>query len=116
MWRACNDNLLATRMLSGVPFFLCGGGARMKFYAALMTSLGERKNGFPWLYAVPGVLVPPDDLVIDDIAKAGYDRLSVAYGLSRLELGNVLKALPAPNLIEPPTANWTNHYVSKDSC
>lgn len=116
IWRAWKENLLGKGMLAGVPFFLCGGGARMQFYAALTTSLNERPAGFSWLYTAPGTLVPPDDLVIDEKAKSDYDRLSVAYGLSRLELGSVLKALPAPNLIEPPTATWTSHYVSKDSC
>lgn len=116
IWRAWKGNLLPKATLSGVPFFLSGGGVRMKFYAALTASMNERPTGFSWLYATPRVLTLPDDLVVDDIAKSDYDRLSVAYGLSRLELGRVLKALPMPKLIEPPTTTWTSHYISKDDC
>ena len=73
-------------------------------------------HGFSWLYTTPRVVTTPDDLVIDEVALIDYDRLSVAYGLSRLELGRVLKALPMPKLISPPTTSWTDHYISKDLC
>ena len=116
LWRTWKDNLLPQETLAGVPFFLSGGGARMTFYANLTASMNERPTGFSWLYATPRALTLPDDLVVDDIAKADYDRLSVAYGLSRLELGRVLKALPKPKLLPQPTAAWTDHYVSKDQC
>lgn len=116
VWKAWKDNLVPKEMLAGVPFFLSGGGARMKFYEALATSMSKAFPGCPWLYASSRTLVVPDDLVVDAIAKADYDRLSVAYGLSRLELGRVLRALPMPKLIAPPTTTWSHHYVSKDDC
>lgn len=116
LWRTWKDNLLPKETLAGVPFFLSGGGARMKFYSTLTASMMERPTGFSWLYATPRALAQPVDLVIDDSAEEDYDRLSVAYGLSRLELGRVLKALPIPKLLSPPTTTWTDHYVSKDLC
>lgn len=116
LWRAWKDNLVSQQTLSGVPFFLSGGGARMQFYDALTTSMSKAFSSYSWLYATPRAMTPPDDLVIDDIARVDYDRLSVAYGLSRLELGRVLKALPMPKLISPPTTSWTDHYISKDLC
>ncbi len=116
LWRAWKDNLVSQQTLSGVPFFLSGGGARMKFYDALTTSMSKAFSSYSWLYATPRAMTPPDDLVVDDIARVDYDRLSVAYGLSRLELGRVLKALPMPKLISPPTTSWTDHYISKDLC
>ena len=116
LWRAWKDNLVSQQTLSGVPFFLSGGGARMKFYEALTTSMGKGLSSYSWLYATPRAMTLPDDLVVDAIAKADYDRLSVAYGLSRLELGRVLKALPMPKLVALPTTTWSNHYVSKDDC
>ena len=116
LWRAWKDNLVSQQTLSGVPFFLSGGGARMKFYKALTTSMSTALSSYSWLYATPRVMTPPDDLVVDDIARVDYDRLSVAYGLSRLELGRVLKALPMPKLISPSATNWTDHYISKDLC
>ena len=114
--RTWKDNLLSQEAIAGVPFFLGGGGARMTFYANLTASMNQRPTGYSWLYATPRALTLPDDLVLDDIAKADYDRLSVAYGLSRLELGRVLKALPKPKLVFPDTATWTDHYISKDQC
>ncbi|QDL37230.1 hypothetical protein [Rhodoferax sediminis] len=116
LWRAWKNNLVSQQTLSGVPFFLSGGGARMKFYEALTTSMSKAFSSYSWLYATPRVMTPPDDLVVDDIARVDYDRLSVAYGLSRLELGRVLKALPMPRLISPPATSWTDHYISKDLC
>lgn len=116
LWRAWKDNLVSQQTLSGVPFFLGGGGARMKFYEALTTSMSKALSSYSWLYATPRVMTPPDDLVVDDIARVDYDRLSVAYGLSRLELGRVLKALPMPKLISPSATSWTDHYISKDLC
>ena len=116
LWRAWKDNLVAQQKLSGVPFFLSGGGARMKFYGALTTSMSKALTSYSWLYATPRAMVPPDDLVVDDLVQVNYDRLSVAYGLSRLELGRVLKALPLPKLISPPATSWTEHYISKDLC
>ena len=88
----------------------------MQFYDALTTSMSKAFSSYSWLYATPRAMTPPDDLVIDDIARVDYDRLSMAYGLSRLELGRVLKALPMPKLISPPTTSWTDHYISKDQC
>lgn len=116
LWKAWNDKFLSKEALAGVPFFLSGGGARMKFYQALSVSMSKPFPGCPWLYATPRNLVMPDDLVADDITGADYDRLSVAYGLSRLELGRVLKALPMPKLIAPSATGWTDHYISKDMC
>lgn len=115
MWGARNY-FPSAETPAGVPFFLCGGGARMKFYEALTRSMSKPLPGFSWLYATPRVMIPPDDLVVDDVAQVDYDRLSVAYGLSRLELGRILKALPMPKLISPSTPSWTVHYISKDDC
>ena len=58
----------------------------------------------------------PDDLVADGIAEAEYDRLSVAYGLSRLEVGKVVKAMPQPKLDIPPVNSWRDNYTDKDQC
>ena len=115
LWNARNY-FARTVAPAGVPFFLSGGGARMKFYAALIASMSKGLHGFSWLYTTPRVVTTPDDLVIDEVALIDYDRLSVAYGLSRLELGRVLQALPIPKLLAPPTTTWTDHYVSKDQC
>ena len=115
MWGARNY-FPSAETPAGVPFFLSGGGARMKFYEALTTSMSKALPGFSWLYATPRVMMAPDDLVVDDVARIDYDRLSVAYGLSRLELGRVLKALPLPKLISPRATGWTDHYISKDLC
>lgn len=115
LWRAWMEGLLKKDVLAGVPFFMCGGGARMDFYRQLNNALTPQP-GFPWLRAVSKTMSVPRDLIAPGVAPLDYDRLSVAYGLSRLEVGKVVRALPMPKLPPDPTSNWRDHYVDKDLC
>ncbi len=47
---------------------------------------------------------------------ADYDRISVAYGLSRFEVGKVIKAIPLPKVAIEPVDTWRDNYVGKDQC
>lgn len=92
--------------LGATPMFLCGGGARMKFYDRLRDSLLE-KTGVSWQTALPQRLVLPRSFRADGVDAADYDRLSVAYGLSCLEVGSIEQAMaeakaPALELKERP--------------
>lgn len=115
LWRTWKDNLLPQSSLANIPFFMCGGGVRMSYYQQLEARLSSMP-GYTWLKAECWVMGVPDDLVADGVAEDDYDRLSVAYGLSRLEVGKIVKALPQPKLAIPPVNIWRDNYVDKDQC
>ena len=76
---------------TGVPLFLCGGGARLDFYKNIFNELADPKRK---LKVVLKSLPKPNDLDIGKMKEDDYDRLSVAYGLSFsvLDLGTVRTA------------------------
>lgn len=113
LWRAWKDRLLEQADLTRLPMFVCGGGARMPFYLALEEEL-PKAQGTTWLSAEPWMLGLPGDLECDGVDQADFDRLSVAYGLSKLNVGKVVRALPAPKVIAEPSRSWTDRYVDKD--
>lgn len=115
LWRTWKDNLLPQSSLVSIPFFMCGGGVRMSYYRQLEPQLASMP-GFSWLKAECWVMGVPDDLIAEGVAQTEYDRLSVAYGLSRLEVGKVIKALPHPKLSIPAVNIWRDNYVDKDQC
>ncbi len=115
LWRTWKDNLLPQSSLANIPFFMCGGGVRMSYYQQLEPRLSSM-TGYTWLRAECWVMGVPDDLVAEGVAEDEYDRLSVAYGLSRLEVGKIVKALPQPKLAIPPVNIWRDNYVDKDQC
>lgn len=115
LWRARNDSLLDHRSFERIPLFLCGGGARMEYYLALEKEL-EPKRGYSWLKAEAWTMGVPGDLIAEGLADADYDRISVAYGLSRLEVGKVIKAIPLPKTAIEPVDTWRANYVDKDQC
>ena len=115
MWRAWKNELLPQQAITKIPFFLCGGGARMNYYLALEREL-EPQPSFRWLQAEAWTLGVPGDLIADDLPNEDFDRVSVAYGLSRLEVGKVIRAAPMPRLAIAPVDTWRDHYVDKDQC
>ena len=115
LWRTWKDGFMNQSALTGIPMFLCGGGARMRYYQGIEPALAA-KSGFRWLQADPWVMGFPDDLEADGLDLANYDRLSVAYGLSQLEVGKVVRALPPPKIQAPQISNWKDHYIDKDQC
>lgn len=115
LWRAWKNDLLDQRSLHGIPFFLCGGGARMEYYLALEKEL-EQLPGFSWLKAEAWTMGVPGDLIAEGLTDADYDRISVAYGLSRLEVGKVAKAIPLPKATIDPVDTWRDNYTDKDQC
>ena len=64
---------------SGVPTFLCGGGAKVGFYQVLFHNF---ENAPPPYKIELRTLKTPEDLHAPHIPKGTYDRLSVAYGLA----------------------------------
>lgn len=115
IWRTWKDRYLDQKTLAGVPLFLCGGGARMEYYRRLKKDL-KKFPGCTWLSVNPRELEIPKDLVAPGLTKHEYDRLSVAYGLSFLEVGSIVKALPPPVAPSPQEPAWhfTDRFVDKD--
>lgn len=114
IWRAWKEGLLQQANITGVPVFLCGGGSRMNYYDRLRTDL-KSCRGFTWLTTTPRVLTIPTNLEAPGVIQADYDRLSVAYGLSFLDVGTIVKGIPPPrvppgNTPPPPP----DPFVSKD--
>ena len=87
----------------------------MQYYLAIETELLPQ-TGFSWLHAEAWTLGVPGDLVADGLAEEDFDRVSVAYGLSKLEVGQVLRAAPMPKVEVQPVDTWRNNYVEKDQC
>ena len=115
LWRTWKDNLLSRRDLENIPFFMCGGGTRMRYYQALEERTASMP-GYSWLKAECWVMGVPDDLQADGLPEEEYDRLSVAYGLSRLEVGKIVKAMARPKLVIDLVNTWRENYVDKDLC
>lgn len=109
-------NYLDQQQLNGIPMFLCGGGARMSYYQKLEQELANLP-GTTWLKATMRALVIPKNLRAHGLVPADYDRLSVAFGLSFLEVGKIVRALPKPIVISNiSTADFTDNFISKDVC
>ncbi|MFZ1364622.1 MAG: hypothetical protein WAS90_06970 [Brachymonas denitrificans] len=114
MWRAWKESLLPKEALTGIPIFVCGGGSRMPFFACINEEIG-RMPGCSWLSAEPWVLGFPGDLDCRSTDKAHFDRLAVAYGLSRLNVGSMVQAPPMP-ASEVSQQPWADRYIDKDAC
>lgn len=113
LYRAFSAGVLSQVDLGDVPFFLCGGGSRLAFYQDLPDAL-THLNSYTWLGARHRQLAIPNDLRADGLPNADFDRLSVAYGLSMLNLSSVDQAKKLPQLAPQSSDGWRNHYVDKD--
>jgi hypothetical protein len=56
----------------------------------------------------------PHDLEVDGVDEGDFDRLSVAYGLSKANVGRITQALPLPKVPIEPQTSFTDRYVDKD--
>lgn len=115
LWRTWKDGLLSQQNLSGVPMFMCGGGTRMGFYRNIEQQM-LHMPGYGWLRAEPRPLEVPISLVAPGLSKQEYDRLSVAFGLSFLEVSEVIKATPDATIVPDRVPTWRNNYIDKDQC
>jgi hypothetical protein len=102
---------------TGLPVYLCGGGAGMDFYRGLVRSVNRQAMSM-W----PGVtdfqmrhLPRPFTLATDGLSEAVSQRLTVSYGLSfeRFDIGRIYPP-PEVDPIPPPRRRASSGYVSKD--
>lgn len=107
------DGQVAITQLNGVPFYLCGGGSRMEYYGRLKHELKQIKPEWGKISATATPLVVPGNLEAMGIER-DYDRLSVAYGLSWLEAGQVVSTEPMRRLDKPETSGYRSNFVDKD--
>ena len=101
--------------LDNIPFFLCGGGARLPLYRKIASAL----NGAPdlsWFKANRRELGIPSELVAPGLPQIDYDRLSVAFGLSFVDVGTVAIAKAMPAITQRSNVDWRSGYVDKDAC
>ncbi|MGH8162003.1 MAG: hypothetical protein ACRESR_07670 [Gammaproteobacteria bacterium] len=112
---------LSRRWEDGVPFFLCGGGARAELYAGLAERMVRDSAPCP-LARVD--LPKPERLVAQGIHAGDYDRLSVAYGLSfgQFDIGEIVRTddiggtdPEPPHGTACPDCNGTGGYMA-NSC
>jgi hypothetical protein len=115
LWQTWRDKFLSRNDLSGVPMFLCGGGTRMQYYRDLEQEM-SKMPGYSWLKAEARPLEVPKSLIAPGLPRQDYDRLSVAFGLSFLEVSAVLKATPLPPILPDEVASWRDNYTDKDQC
>ena len=115
MWRAYKDGYLTQNQLKDIPMFLCGGGSRNRFYEGL-EKLVQHPPSFSWLSVQLLKLTFPKDLIAEGVATEDFDRLSVAYGLSRLEVGKVTKAIPEPKVTQVLVSPFVDRFIDKDQC
>lgn len=114
LWRAMKDGFLAKDQLKKIPMFLCGGGSRSSYYLELENKLQKSMHGYSWFSTDPWQLGFPGDLEATDIDELDFDRLSVAYGLSKVDVGEITQAVPLPKVPIDPQESFTSRYVDKD--
>jgi hypothetical protein len=116
LYGAWKQKLLTQEAVRGMPFFLCGGGSRHPFYAALKTGL-QKTAGCTWLNANPRELALPTNISAPGVAHGDYDRLSVAYGLSQLNVGTFERVVALkPKAADLAETDWDTVCVDKSVC
>lgn len=116
LYGAWKEKLLSQDAVKNMPFFLCGGGARHAFYATLKTEVQKTPN-CSWLSAQPRELALPANIVAPGVPVADFDRLSVAYGLSQLNLGEYERVSALrPIVTNPLRDGWISSTADKSAC
>lgn len=113
LWRAVQGGFLPPQQLANMPLFLCGGGSRGLFYLNLEQKL-QSLTGFSYLTTEPWQLGFPGDLDADGVNEVDFDRLSVAYGLSKAHVGTIIQAVPHPKVPTASQDSFTDRYIDKD--
>lgn len=113
--RTVQSKIVGRPDLDHLPYFLCGGGARLALYRNISTAL-DGDPEFGWLRAHRKELGVPSELEARGLAQKDYDRLSVAYGLSFVDVGTVAIAKAMPAIKQSSAIDWRSGYTGKDVC
>ena len=103
------------REFSQLPYLLCGGGRSIKLYNQFYENM-NRTGSNSTVHLDKIVMRKPDSLRGDGIGEEEYHRLSVAYGLSFREPGEVCSSrnLPAAPKRREPSADVSHRYVGAE--
>lgn len=104
---------LTREQLTDIPVYLCGGGSRMPFYGRLKETLNNHPSLYEWMRVKVRPLELPKRLDAPGLVRNDFDRLSVAYGLSFLNLGKVLKSIPKSVIQVTVSDGWRDNYIEK---
>ena len=74
----------------------------MKFYKKIEEELLSHPNA-TWFAFRPRKLEVPAILEAPGMMRGDYDRLSVAFGLSFVRVGNIVRQVTPPPLPDPPS-------------
>ena len=113
--RTVQSKMVGRIDLDHLPFFLCGGGARLPLYRNIASALDQAPE-FKWLKAHRRELGIPSELDAPGLAQIDYDRLSVAFGLSFVDVGSVAIAKAMPSIKQHSKVDWRSGYADKDVC
>lgn len=98
-----------------LPVFICGGGSRMPLYRGIV----EKLNSIPgvnWLKVQRYYLTKPDQLLAPGLVAVEYDRLSVAYGLSFEEIGDIIRSHEIDDFVSGPLPSLDIEAPTQDVC
>ena len=85
----------------------------MPFYGRLRETLNNHPSLYEWMRVKVRPLTLPKRLEAPGLARNDFDRLSVAYGLSFLNLGKVLKSVPKSVIPVTVSDSWRDNYIDK---
>lgn len=100
---------LPAHQMKDMPMIICGGGKRLAFYAELEKSMAS-SPGYSWFSTRLFKLKRPEQLIAPGLKESEYDRLSVAYGLSRINLKAIIMDVPLME-DEGLKINWRDLYI-----
>lgn len=115
IYRTVQTRIVGRTDLDHLPYFLCGGGSRLSLYKNISLALDGAPE-FRRLRAHRKELGVPSELEAKGLAQIDYDRLSVAYGLSFVDVGNVAFAKAMPAIKQTSSVEWQSRYTGKDIC
>lgn len=109
--RLHKNHILPDSQIKGMPMLLCGGGSRMPLYQQLKTHMAS-SPGYSWFGVSRFDMVKPRDLVAKNLDRIDVDRLSVAYGLSKVDVGRIVYDVePLPK--DAPVKKYDENYIEK---
>jgi hypothetical protein len=105
------NHILPVSQIKGMPMLLCGGGSRMPLYQQLKTHMAS-SPGCSWFGVSQFAMAKPRDFVAKGIDRNDVDRLSVAYGLSKVDVGKIIYDVePLPDF--KSVNKYADNYVEK---
>ena len=78
-----------------------------------LTQANSHHSFYSWMRVSFRTLNKPSNLDAPGLSRMDFDRLSVAYGLSFLDVGKVVKAIPRPQQLSVTSDTWRDNYIDK---